>query len=129
MDNNALLLRTFEVTFLPLFTQVRHMRTITAAYLGLWDLSALKDEVLLVVSELVTNAVRHGKGLPATLHVQCSHGELRIDVTDENPAPARRRIASDADENGRGLELVGALAKEWGVSADGRTTWCSLPLS
>lgn len=118
----------FEVDFLPTGFRVGQMRRITAAHLRLWGLTALCDTAMLVVSELVTNAVRHGRGNPVGFRVISSDGELRIEVTDGNSAPARLRNAGEAAENGRGLVLIAALAKEWGVSPDGRMTWCSLAI-
>lgn len=120
--------RCFEIVFLPADRRVGQMRRITSAYLHLWDLTALRDTATLAVSELVTNAVRHGHGKPVGLRVTSSADELRIEVTDGNPTPARLREAGEGAENGRGLLLIAAFAKEWGVSPDGRMTWCSLAI-
>ncbi|MDF3140964.1 MULTISPECIES: ATP-binding protein [unclassified Streptomyces] len=100
------------------------MRRITRAQLRHWDLTTLTDDATLAVSELVTNAIKHGKGQSVGLRVRRSPYELRIEVTDGTPSPARLRSAGVADENGRGLFLVAALAREWGVSKDSKTTWC-----
>lgn len=121
--------RCFEVVFLPADFRAGQMRRITSAHLHLWDLMGLRDTATLAVSELVTNAVRHGHGESVGLRVTNSVDELRIEVTDGNPTPARLRDADEAAENGRGLLLVAALAKEWGVSPDGTMTWCSLAIA
>jgi len=118
----------FEVDFLPAEHRIGQMRRITRAQLRHWDLTTLTDDATLAVSELVTNAIKHGKGQPVGLRVRRSADELRIEVTDGTPTPARLRSAGMADENGRGLFLVAALAKEWGVSPDGTMTWCSLAI-
>jgi anti-sigma regulatory factor (Ser/Thr protein kinase) len=118
----------FEVDFLPAEHRIGQMRRITRAQLRHWDLTALTDDATLTVSELVANAIKHGKGQPVGLRVRRSAYELRIEVTDGTPTPARLRSADVADENGRGLFLVAALAKEWGVSPDGTMTWCSLAI-
>ncbi|KPI06239.1 hypothetical protein OK074_4217 [Actinobacteria bacterium OK074] len=118
----------FEVAFLPERFRVRTMRRITAAYVRHCGLSVLLDDALLVVSELVGNAVEHGGGHPVGLRVAALVDELRIEVADGNPVPARRRVAGEADEDGRGLLLVDAVAREWGVSPDGTMTWCSLAI-
>ncbi|MEU1629341.1 ATP-binding protein [Streptomyces sp. NPDC020096] len=120
--------RGFETDFLPADSRVWQMRRITAAHLRHWGLTALADNAALVVSELVTNAIRHGQGRPVGLRVVRSARELRIEVTDGNPTPPRPRSAGITDESGRGLLIVAALAQEWGVSPDGRTTWCSLAI-
>lgn len=118
----------FEVDFLPAEHRAGQMRRITQAQLRYWDLTTLADDAALAVSELVTNAVRHGMGRPVGLRVRCSADDLRIEVTDGSPTPARIRSADADDENGRGLLLVSAVSKEWGVSPDGTMTWCSLTL-
>ncbi|MFE9601457.1 ATP-binding protein [Streptomyces hokutonensis] len=119
---------SFKVDFLPAEIRAGQMRHITRDRLGEWNLTTLTDDAMLAVSELVTNAVKHGKGRPVELRVRRLAHELRIEVTDGTPTPARLRSAGPADENGRGLLLVDAVAKEWGVSIDGTMTWCSLAI-
>ncbi|WP_328434830.1 ATP-binding protein [Streptomyces sp. NBC_00425] len=121
-------IRSFEVAFAPADARVRLMRRITLAHLRLWDITALNDTATLAVSELVTNAVRHCHGSEIGLRIVSSAEELRIEVTDGNPTPAQRREVDAEAENGRGLWLVAALSKEWGVSSDGTMTWCCLSL-
>ncbi|MFJ9901136.1 ATP-binding protein [Streptomyces sp. NPDC091280] len=118
----------FKVDFLPAENRAGQMRQITRDRLSQWNLTKLTDDATLAVSELVTNAVKHGKGRPVGLRVRRLTHELRIEVTDGSPTPARLRSAGPADENGRGLLLVQAVAKEWGVSRDGTMTWCSLAI-
>ncbi len=120
--------RGFEVDFLPADHSVGQMRRIIRATLRYWDLTALADDATLAASELVTNAVRHGGGRPVGFRVWCSADELRMEVADGSPTRARLRSADVADENGRGLLLVSAVSKEWGVSPDGTTTWCSFAI-
>ncbi|MFD4554868.1 ATP-binding protein [Streptomyces sp. NPDC058469] len=119
---------SFKVDFIPAEIRAAQMRQITRDHLSQWDLITLTDDATLVVSELVTNAVKHGKGRPVGLRVRRFADELRIEVTDGTPTPARLRSAGVADENGRGLLLVAAVAQEWGVSPDGTMTWCSLAI-
>ncbi|MGW8375997.1 ATP-binding protein [Streptomyces sp. ODS28] len=116
--------RAFEVAFAPARPRVGHMRRITRAYLGLWDVaSPVAEDVVLAVSELVTNAVEHGWG-DVALRVQHTDETLRVTVTDGSPAPANLRSADDDDDSGRGLLLVAVLAHKWGIGDNGRTTWC-----
>jgi len=82
------------------------------------------DEVGLVVSELLGNAVRHASPLPdGRLRVrwQVKAGVVELDVTDGG---ASTPLAT----SGRGLRIVRSLAHEWGVSDDveGRTVWVTL---
>ncbi|MGW3957329.1 ATP-binding protein [Streptomyces sp. NPDC004752] len=117
--------RAFEAAFEPDPVCVGRARRITTAFLGLWHVRGpLADNIVLVVSELVSNAVEHGTG-DVVLRVLYPDNEIRIEVTDGNPAPARMRSASDDDVSGRGLLLVTVLARKWGVTNDGRTTWAT----
>ncbi|MFI1866434.1 ATP-binding protein [Streptomyces jumonjinensis] len=121
------MVQAFEVDFEPDVSRVQHMRRITKANLRHWKLAAVMVEALLIVSELVTNAIQHGDG-PVRLRVEHHAHELRIEVTDGSPTMPVLREAGDDDESGRGLVLVAAMAEEWGVSGDGETIWCSLAL-
>ncbi|GAA3082838.1 ATP-binding protein [Streptomyces rectiviolaceus] len=114
----------FAVAFTPDKSRVPHMRKITGAHLRLWRVpEATADNVILAVSELVTNGIQHGHGAVG-LKVICSDGALRVEVTDGNPRPAQLAEADDDDLSGRGLFLVAVLAHNWGVSPDGHITWC-----
>lgn len=121
--------RAVTVAFTPESAHVCLLRRIAKAYLALWHISGfLAEDVVLAVSELVTNAVQHGLG-GCGLRMMVTVDELRVEVTDANPAPARLRVVGNDEVSGRGLALVAALADAWGVSADGMTTWCSFRLS
>ncbi|MGX2994896.1 ATP-binding protein [Streptomyces sp. JNUCC 64] len=113
----------FAVAIAPEQSRVGQMRRITSAHLALWkvDDSAAED-IVLAVSELVTNSILHGWG-DVGLNVRYADGEVRVEVTDGNPEPAHLSVASEEGVSGRGLFLVGAVAWDWGVSEDGLTTW------
>lgn len=116
--------RAFDVAFTSNPACVSQARRITRTFLGLWNVNGeLAENIVLAISELVTNAVEHGTG-DVGLRVQYPDCELRIEVTDDNPTPAELRPADDDDVSGRGLLLVAVLARKWGVSKDGKTTWC-----
>ncbi|GAA4806239.1 ATP-binding protein [Streptomyces ziwulingensis] len=103
--------------------RVAQVRRITVALLRYWHVPApLVQDVVTVVSELVTNAIPHGCGT-VSLRFRQTGGELLVQTTDGNPAPARLRPPTADDERGRGPHLVACLSRDWGVSADGRTTW------
>lgn len=87
--------------------------------------SRVLDEAQLLVSELVTNAVRHG-GPPVTVRVECVGAEgLRVSVSDGDPRPPVRRDVEPESEGGRGVALVDILSDRWGVEAGapGKTVW------
>lgn len=89
---------------------------------------ALADAVLLV-SELATNAVRHGSLAEREFEVAVTalaDGSCFIEVSDEGFAEPRLRPVSEWEETGRGLHLVESIAVAWGVWSRGRhgkTVW------
>lgn len=72
------------------------------------------DDMMLVTSELVTNAVLHGRG-PIELSVALDDDIAEVTVTDTGGGHPRLRPGDDAAEHGRGLVLVDALVDDWGV--------------
>lgn len=118
----------FEAAIDPDPVYVADIRHTTALVMRQWDMpEGVVDDVLLVVSELVTNAIEHGRG-SVRLRVCHDEGELRIEVTDDNEAAAQLGTVSEDGESGRGLLLVAVLSRDWGVSDDGRTTWATFRL-
>lgn len=93
---------------------------------GLTDLTeeALADTIL-VLDELVSNALRHGKS-PRRVRLTRSPGRVRIDVDDADRTPAVPRPPSE--DGGRGLTLIDACSSAWGqeVRDDGKTVWAEL---
>ncbi|WP_435839629.1 SpoIIE family protein phosphatase [Streptomyces caniferus] len=112
----------------PEARSVARARELARDQLTDWGLQELVDTTELLVSELVTNALRHG------------HGEIRLrllldrtlvcEVWDADLAQPRRRRARDTDEGGRGLQLVGLLSQGWGSrrTPRGKTVWFELAL-
>ncbi|WP_377271028.1 ATP-binding protein [Peterkaempfera sp. SMS 1(5)a] len=98
---------------------------------------AVSEDVLLVVSELVTNACLHAGG-PQELLLHCTEDTLRIEVADANPVhPEPRKPHERGKPGGHGLHIVGRLSRRWGVAgrppdgADGatghgKTVWVEL---
>ncbi|MDN3355883.1 ATP-binding protein [Actinomadura sp. DC4] len=109
--------------------------------LDTWQLSSMVDTVELLVSELVTNAVKATgvvdepvdedrlAGTVSTVYLSLSAlaDTLLVEVWDVSSTPPLRRVASETDETGRGLLLVQALSKEWGcevLQTGGKIVWC-----
>ncbi|MGW0699587.1 ATP-binding protein [Streptomyces sp. NPDC002867] len=99
---------------------------------GVGDDEALAETLILLISELVTNAVVH-TGCPAVLRMlfggsPAEVGTVRVEVADSSACPPLRRRAEGEDTNGRGLELVDGLADRWGWRAEGagKSIWCEV---
>jgi hypothetical protein len=107
----------------------KRLRRIIHAGLTYWGRPDLIETAQLLLTELATNALRHGKARDIGVRVFFRDDRLVIEVNDGSPALPELRHAEPDDEGGRGLFLVDALAEEWGVSLDGTTTWCTLPLT
>ncbi|MCK7622514.1 ATP-binding protein [Streptomyces sp. RS10V-4] len=115
--------------------RVRHMRKCVRAALGYYGLTPMSDDVALVVSELVGNAIVHnvhGPEITVRLQVVGRNLELRVSHTG-SCRPALRTPSGDA-ESGRGLPLVDGIARgrggSWMVHTSSSlvTVRCSLPL-
>lgn len=104
--------------------QARAAVTTDAAVLGLDDLS---DDVALLVSEMVTNAVRHAAP-PVRLEVEVTDTEVVVAVCDGTPSLPVVRPVSDDAEGGRGMLLVDLLTADHGVRPQppGKTVWARL---
>ena len=100
-------------------------RRITLSALAEWGLSPLRDTVSLLVTELVSNGVRHAQ---TTLELALSFdvGCLRIAVADDDPRPPVARQRQDLTVGGWGLALIDSLSTGWGTDVDdgrGKTVW------
>lgn len=99
-----------------------------------WGLAALAEDVELMASELVANAVVHGRGpITTVLRLGTGHDgglELTCEVSDAGPGLPRQRQPGQLDESGRGLAIVTALAAATGArrTAAGTTAWFRIPV-
>jgi serine phosphatase RsbU (regulator of sigma subunit) len=106
---------------------VAGLRAQVGARLAAWGLGELTRTVELMVSELVTNAIRHATG-PVELRLLRDRG-LICEVADGSSVSPRLRRARSEDEGGRGLFLVAQLAERWGTrfpSGGGKVIWAEL---
>jgi signal transduction histidine kinase len=87
------------------------------------------EAVALVVSELVTNCVRHA-GTEVRLMVQRRGGEVRVEVSDSGSGVPTLQHPTPQQPHGRGLQVVDSLSQTWGIvpasSNEGKTIWCAL---
>jgi serine phosphatase RsbU (regulator of sigma subunit)/anti-sigma regulatory factor (Ser/Thr protein kinase) len=108
---------------------VAEARAAANAVLGEWQLEELQFATELVVSELVTNAVRYGGG-PISVRL-IRDRVLVCEVSDPSSTQPRLRRAHGTDEGGRGLFLVAQLTARWGsrYGRRGKTIWTEQPLT
>ncbi|WP_344575384.1 ATP-binding protein [Streptomyces lunalinharesii] len=123
---------------LPLIPQaVGQARASVRTTLACWCLDSLIDSAQLVVSELVTNALRHATPirLPEEEPICCrltverpEHTAVRITVSDPSPCGPVQRHPDAESETGRGLRVLSELSADWGVAktSAGKSVWALL---
>lgn len=102
---------------------VAHARQLTTAQLASWGLVETSFITELVVSELVTNAIRYGQ---PPIQLRLIHDtNLICEVSDASTTSPHMRRARTYDEGGRGLLLAAQLPQRWGTrhTASGKTIW------
>jgi anti-sigma regulatory factor (Ser/Thr protein kinase) len=104
-------------------------RALVTAFCCEHQVQALCDDLCLVATELVVNALRHA-GTHMTVRLRVITGGVRLEVEDGSTRPLRPRPAGPSDEGGRGLLLVDALSSRYGVEgeATGKRVWVELLL-
>ncbi|MFE0256251.1 SpoIIE family protein phosphatase [Streptomyces sp. NPDC059010] len=107
---------------------VARVRAVAARTLADWKLADEAFTTELILSELVTNALRHATG---PIHVRLIRDRALIcEVSDGSSTAPHLRSAATTDEGGRGLFLVAQFAERWGTryTADGKVIWTEQPL-
>jgi anti-sigma regulatory factor (Ser/Thr protein kinase) len=106
----------------------RDARALLAAQLG-GSMTFEQEQVAeLLISELVTNALRHTQS-DVILVDMWTQGHIRVSVTDESPWIPQGQSPSTDEPGGRGLMIVDELAENWGIDAlpgDGKRIWFEL---
>lgn len=126
----------------PRADAVKAARRFTAATLRDWDLARLSGMAELVISELVTNALRHGLAdrdetpdgrmeapCPVELILLSHSPDVTCVVTDPSAAGPVRRDPGELADSGRGLQVVCAFSRDWGWSRlerGGKAVWALL---
>jgi DNA-binding NarL/FixJ family response regulator len=109
-------------------TSARRAREFASSALASWEVTDITDDVLLVVTELVNNAVTHAHS-PCELRLSISPLAVRVEVVDEGPGTPDPLPPSETRNHGRGLHLVDALTVAWGfepISSGGKLVWAEL---
>jgi anti-sigma regulatory factor (Ser/Thr protein kinase) len=109
-------------------SSVAKARRFIAAQAVAWSFpEPARDQLVLIGSELVTNAVLHAR-TELTLTLELRRDRVRISVSDHSQAPATLRHYRTDALTGRGLGVVAALSDNWGISAaaDGKVVWAEL---
>lgn len=103
-------------------------RRFVVSTLRSWSAEPATDTAVLLVSELVTNALLHARS-QIELALSLRNGELRVEVSDSSPALPRLQTYGPVAGTGRGLVLVEALSSDWGAREDGggKSVWFTMP--
>jgi anti-sigma regulatory factor (Ser/Thr protein kinase) len=123
--------QTMSVGLAAVPESVKAARDFALRVLGTWGLTGIREEVRLVVSELVTNALRYSAGYaagnsPIRLSLLRTGGRLTCAVTDPCDQIPVHREAGSAAQSGRGLHLVEAFSDSWSwapLSSRGKVVW------
>ncbi|MBO8193579.1 SpoIIE family protein phosphatase [Streptomyces oryzae] len=108
---------------------VAPVRAACMSQLTEWGLEETAFTAELILSELITNAIRYGAP-PVTVRLLCDR-YLTCEVSDSSSTAPHLRRATTVDEGGRGLFLIAQLAQHWGTryTPEGKTIWAELPLT
>jgi len=105
----------------------RHARALLRESLCPEHSGDVLDRALLVLSELVVNAVEHGRP-PVRADLECRAGALHLEVSDGGADLPRHLVPDASAGSGRGIGLVATICAAWGVREGpvGKTVWCDL---
>ncbi|APU41207.1 MULTISPECIES: ATP-binding protein [unclassified Streptomyces] len=122
---------TLSPTPIAVPTARRQMRDAIAAWPTVPATSEAVHTAELVVSELVTNAVRYAGHQPISVVAQLSDAVLRVEVSDASRALPKPALPDEDSEGGRGLFLVGVLADRFGTAPteSGKCCWAEIDMA
>ncbi|BBG03251.1 MULTISPECIES: ATP-binding protein [Pseudonocardia] len=120
--------RSWRLRVAPEPSACRFVRSELRRFLApLLDDDILVDDAVLVLHELVANGIDHAR-TPLVLTARVREGAVRVTVRDGSPVPGHERPLDPSARRGRGLQIVGSVARSWGVRRHprGKTTWAEL---
>jgi pimeloyl-ACP methyl ester carboxylesterase len=108
----------------------RDARRLVADRVAEWGLHDIGDDLRLIASELVTNALIHTPG-PVEIGMSTAPDHVRIEVSDPSPVAPQITQAEPDDDHGRGLAIVASLSRAWGTDLHpgGKTVWAEVTIS
>ncbi|HEY2564226.1 MAG TPA: ATP-binding protein [Acidimicrobiales bacterium] len=119
------------ISLAPEPRSVSRARSFVAAMLETWDCDDPERTVVLLTSEIVTNAVRRATDAIRVEATLVGDEALRVEATDDHPDLPVRHQPDHHDEGGRGILLVQALALRWGVDREEghKVVWFEAPVT
>ncbi len=120
----------WSTPFVPVISEVTRTRRAASEHLRTQRVPELQlQDALLLLSELVTNAVHHGAE-PLELRVDASDRRIRVEVDDASAAEPVLRPVDAQRPGGMGMRIVDDVADAWGssASASGKTVWFEVAL-
>ena len=123
----TLMVRSASEPFPPTLSSPREIRSFVSSTIRHWGFHSLCETAELLVSEVVTNVVVHAR-TPGLATVTALPAGVRVEVTDGGRDLPETRRPGPTEPEGRGLGIVAALSRRWGieVSHDAKTVWFEL---
>lgn len=121
-------LQTEHTTLPGIPNSARASRKVLLAAIDGWGAPDTRDKAALLISELVTNVVRHA-ATDVDVRIAVGASTVRVEVGDRNPEVPVIRSPEPTDVGGRGMRIVDELSMRWGVEArrTGKSVWFELP--
>ena len=119
-----------QATFPPVPASAGEARQLARGALEQWGLAAAAETTLLLLTELISNGVRHANTM-LSLVVTFDGFRLHVGVRDHDTHPPALTPASPETRHGWGLRLVNLLSSDWGtiLDRDGKTVWFDLDIA
>jgi DNA-binding NarL/FixJ family response regulator len=128
VDAVELALHSEERTLPGVPASARTSRQVLAAALDGWCDAEVQDAAALMISELVTNGIRHA-GSDVRVRIAVGARTVRVEIGDQSPDVPVMRTPQPTDIGGRGMRIVDELSLRWGIEArrTGKSVWFELP--